>query len=259
MKLKNKILSAIMIVAASMTLVSVSAFAASYSLSPATVEVKAGEEFTVDLVTEDVVDICTIQFYATGTNETFTLTKVEDTALYADPMLATTYGSAEYTLAWSPDGMWENGGVDASGTAAKLTYKVNENVTPGDYTIKVYCDAGLTMDYEENEIDFGTTTATITVKGDEKAEPTVVENTKDSDADANGNVTKGYLVSATVSAETKAINGITVTAASNGKTKSVPYTFTTVTDGTVKVAVNVLNVPSTATVDFSYALSTVAE
>lgn len=256
MKIRKRLISAIMAVVACMTFVSMSAYAADGSISAkASVDtVAVAETFTVDVSIDSNPGITFFKAWVEY-SDGLQLTGATDAKLLNTPLLDSNYPNP-YAITWA-DGLATDNNT-ATGKLVTLTFAVKEGAT-GTQSVTITSEPESCNDVDFEELDFGSATASVTVKSAEKAEPTVVENTKDSDADANGNVTKGYLVSATVSAETKAINGITVTAASNGKTKSVPYTFTTVTDGTVKVAVNVLNVPSTATVDFSYALSTVAE
>lgn len=166
MKLKNKILSAIMMVAASMALISASAMAASVSFSPAEVEVKAGETFSVDVVTSDNTGVCALGFTVTGTNDTFTLTNVEDAALYANATHGNNLSKAEYGLAWWIDDMFETESTD-SGKAVTLTYKVNDTVEAGSYTITIANDESTSMNIDGDVVDFGTATLNVTVVADE--------------------------------------------------------------------------------------------
>lgn len=253
MKMKNKVLSAIMAVAMCISFSAINVFAAgTLSLTPSVTEVAAGTEFTVNVNVDSNPGITYLQLsveYDTG----LTLTGVTDGGIISGKQ------HSGNLLTWQNGTAEEN--ITATGTVATLAFKVDESAVAGNYDIKVSTiNTGMleTSNYEYEEVDFGTATTTVSIPKAEKAEPTVETDTKEV-AGENNLVTKGYLVSATATSETKAINGITITASANGVDKEVPYTFTTVKDGTVKVAVNVLNVPAGNTVDFSYVLSTVAE
>lgn len=159
MKLKNKILSAIMMIAACTTFVSVSALAASVSLTPSATEVKAGDTFTVEVSTVDNPGVYYLELKASA-DAGLTLTGVTDSKLYAGATLDKDYNKPVYTLAWWIDDLCENESTD-SGLAATLTYTVAADAAPGEYTVTV---AGGNSDNAAFEgVDFGTTTTTIKV------------------------------------------------------------------------------------------------
>jgi hypothetical protein len=165
MKLRNKILSAMMIVAASMSFVTISAFAASVTLTPSATEVKAGDTFTVDVATVDNPGVCAISLLL-DTDSNFTLTGVTDKGLYAGKNFDTNYKNEDYALSWYIDDSFSTDNT-AAGTAATLTFKVNDNAAEGEYVISTTTDLGVTMNTSFEGVDFGTTTLKIKVVGDE--------------------------------------------------------------------------------------------
>lgn len=169
MKLRNKILMSIMTIAASITLFGSVAMAESFSFDPATVEVKAGETFTVNVATNDNAGFCAMGMQVTGTNDYVTLTAVEDLELYTGAALSTNYNKAFVGFSWyfSEDFSTE---TTAAGNFIKLTYTVNENLAAGTYdAITVKNNENVSMNMNEDVVDFGTATLKITVVADAPA------------------------------------------------------------------------------------------
>lgn len=169
MKLKNKILSAIMTIAASMTILSVSAMAAELNITSDATEVKAGESFTITVSIASNPGITSFNAEVDADdNFVLSTTGATSTGLLAGPVLEKASRNPYY-LNWNDGTATENNA--ANGAIATMTYTVDANATAGTYPITITSDPGNTMDLDWNEIDFGTATINITVVGDE---PTTV-------------------------------------------------------------------------------------
>lgn len=231
MRLKNKILSAFMIIAAAATLITASAMAApSVSFAPETVEVKPGETFTVTLNTAENPGFCTLGMIVTGSNDTFTLTNVADGGLYGTAVHGNNMNVAEYYLTWYYSDLFEEE-TTVNGEIVTLTYKVNDNVVDGTYKIKVkpYEDASYNMN--EDFINFGEKELSVVVK----STPTPT--------------TKAYFAATlTWGIKAKANTGVEFIFDGADNTAKVPFGTVTFEDNTeVNVGLEVTDIPENTT------------
>lgn len=208
MKLRNRILSAVMAIAACMTFVGTSVFADAPALSatPSTVEVKAGETFKIDVATVNNPGIVDLYVSVDATNETFTLTGVEDKKLYSGATLDSDYTKSEYLLCWWMDDTFSNDTL-TSGTVATLTYKVNEGVQPGEYELNFVTDVDNTYCAAGDPVDFGSATVKVTVKGEEEAKVEVLEKKNNKEENAGEAYTQGFKLQVPVVEGATAVTG----------------------------------------------------
>lgn len=229
MRLKNKILSAFMIIAAAATLITASAMAApSVSFDPNTVEVKPGDTFSVSLNTAENPGFCSLGMIVTGSNDTFTLTNVVDGAICGAATHGNNMNVAEYYLTWFYSDTFEEE-TTASGKIVTLTYKVNDNVVDGTYKIKVKNDENLSFNMAGNTVDFGEKELSVVVKSN----PT----------------TKAYFeATLTWGIKAKANTGVEFIFDGADNTAKVPFGSVSFDDETeVKVGLEVTDVPADAT------------
>lgn len=164
-----------MIVAASMTVVSVSAFAASVSLTPSTTEVKPGDTFTVAVDIADNPGFTNVAFelfyYMNGeeTKDGLTVVSHDVTALGGTDFLWPVedenlpgYDGAYSYLSWKNPTLKTD--ISDNGTLVTYTYKVEENVADGtEYVISIESDKSATKNYAGTKFDFGSDEITIKV------------------------------------------------------------------------------------------------
>ena len=245
MKLKNKILSAIMAVVASMTFVSMSALAAqSISLNPSATEVKAGDTFTVTVDLNENPGIMSLRLILTA-DEGLSLTNVADAGVLTGPVLGKDYTVPEYKLYWTDDLGETN--IDTDGTVATLTYAVDAEAKPGTYSIDIKCDPASTNNTDWDEIDFGSASIDITVVGDEPEETTTTEY---------------FAATLKWGVKTQYNTGIafSFTSKDGSATKEVPFGILTIGEGDdVTVALEVTVVPADAELKLTNADWYVAE
>lgn len=150
------------------------------------------------------------------------------------------------------------------------TFTAKSIAEAGDFEFNFVCEQMINETFVELTA-VGVPT-TVTVEADEPVGPTGPVAPESSGATKevageNDLKTIGYMVTANAVSEeyatangldeyTSAISGVTIKATANEHTEPVEYTFTAVKNGIVKVAVNVINVPSAETVDFTYELIT---
>lgn len=164
MKLKNKILSIMMAVAATMSFVSISAFAAepSVSLKTDTATVEAGDTITVSVDIANNPGVCSA-ILALSSDTELKLTGVTNGAVWSGATFDSDYKNP-YMLAWFIDDTFSTNNT-SNGVVATLTYKVSEEAKAGKYSINIVCDSENTNNTDFDYIDFGTATLDITVEG----------------------------------------------------------------------------------------------
>lgn len=162
MKLRNRIVSAVMALVASMTFVGVTAFAAdaAVSLKASATEVKAGDTFTIEIDTTGNPGVCYLSYTITATNSNWTLTSFADAKLFSGYVKNTKYDKETYKMDWWIDDMGEEFATD-TGVTGTLTYTVNADATPGDYVINVTSQA--IVDDTLMPVDFASDSITIKV------------------------------------------------------------------------------------------------
>ena len=173
MKLKNKILSIMMAVAATMSLVSISALAAAPSVNLTTdaTTVKPGDTITVSVNIADNPGVCST-ILSLSSDAELKLTGVTNGAIWGGATFDSDYKNP-YQLTWFQDDTFATDDAD-NGVAATLTYTVAETAVAGaTYSINLVCDTGNTFNAAFDSIDFGSYTLNITIASDKPASSTV--------------------------------------------------------------------------------------
>lgn len=247
MKLRNRILSAIMAIAACMTFVGTSAFAADYEWTFAANgvdgKIAAGTEFDV------VLDI-TANAGLIGMNAEVSY-DAEGLELMAAPTITTVLGTnSSLTSASNPYVISVGDGLDpvtATGNLATFKFKA---VKDGTWNINLVCDAGNTMDGDWGEVDFGSKVVTIEV-GENAPAKTPFAYTTDSKANdaVDGFYTQGFKADVTPNDD---VVTVAATLANNDKTASVAWDGSFSGATPITFAINVLNVPATETVSATW-------
>ncbi len=254
MKLRNRIMSAVMAIVASMTFISATAFAAegAVTLTPSTVEVKAGETFTIDVDVTKNSGYCALGFKVTGLTEAFKLTNVEDTGLYTGKTHGNKLDVTNYSLAW-----WYSDSFEAEdtsvGVAAKLTYTVNADAAVGAYTITLKNDANTSMNMDGDVVPFADATVTVNVVADApaKTEATLATEELNNKADADY-YTQGF--KATVTPNDDVVTAVKAVLANGTKSADVEWTGSYEGATPITFAINVINVPATETVTAEWSI-----
>lgn len=251
MKLRNRIMSAVMALVASMTFIGATAFAAdgAVSLKASSTEVKAGETFTIDVSVDSNPGIYYLAYEVTGKTDAFALTGATDTKLFAGATLDKDYNKASYALSWFIDELAESDNTD-TGVAVTLTYTVNADATPGAYTINI-ADAG-SDNIDFTGVDMGSNSITINVVADAPAKEAyaIAEESKASEV-VDGLYTQGF--KAVVTPNDDVVNAVNFTLANGDKTYADGWSgLSLAVESTF--AINVLNVPADQTVTCDWAV-----
>lgn len=261
MKLRNRILSAVMAVVASMAFIGTSAFAADgyeYDLVPSVDgKIEAGTEFTVNVdFTENAglfSFVANVSYDAEGLE---LLAAPTDTALLGGQALENAIKNP-YKLFYN-DGLRTDDNT-ATGTVATFRFKA---IKDGSWNISITNDAENTNNQDWDECDFGTKTITIEVgeDGPSIVEATKVVEDKNNKADkAEGEAyTQGFKV--TVTGNDQVVTAVPFTLTADGTTKAFAgFTGLEITGATPAVlGLNVKGVPADKTVTAEFSL-TIAE
>lgn len=245
MKLKNKIVLAFVAIAC-VSFMSISAFAAAtVELTPSTTTVAPGGEFTVDVTLADNPGHIALQLNVTAQDGFAELTAMPtDYNIIAPQMFDTTYAKNPYVLSWG--NMMSTTDYTGNGKIATLSYKVREDIEPGDYKISI-TPGGNCMNASFGMVEVGTDEITITVKAAELEAPVVsVDGKQEAYTDDSGKFTQGFLATTDVTGKAP-ISAITfnLTRTSDDATDTITATLPAkVENGTVKVAINIINVTS---------------
>lgn len=259
MKIFSRFISVVMAIAMLLSFAITSAFAAgelTMTATPSVNTVNEGEAATIDVTVslENNPGLAYVAF-TVAYPEGFTLTAKD-----ASVNVVTGFDTKGYSkdLTFNPYSITyetsDTMNTTGDGALIKLTFEVADTVDAGDYTISLGMQESKSV-YDE---DFSYYTpefvdAKITVKGDEpelpeasitKAGNTLIEETKD----ASNRVTVAALGTILSTNDTKPISKATVTVKAENGTKAQSYDHTfaipaTVLSGTIKVAINVRNVP----------------
>lgn len=263
MKLRNRIMTAVMAIVASMTFIGATAFAAdgAVSLKASNTTVNPGETFTLEVYLDENPGTCAVGYKINAKNAAFDLTGAVDSKLLAGSQLSKTFNKEDYKMLWIMDDMYETD-YDDTGLIATLTYTVKADAAPGAYTINIWNDGSDNCAMEEP--DMGSSSITITVAGGSKAAELNVEKADNKAEKAEGEAyTQGFKVTVTPNDDT--VNGVDFTlTTSEGKEKAytgaAAFQFDAFTGASsIVLGLNVKEVPATATVDAEFAPVVVAE
>lgn len=260
MKLRNRIMSAVMALVASMTFVGATAFAAdgAVSLKASATEVKAGETFTIEVSLDENPGVCAVGYKINAKNAAFDLTNAADSKLLPGSQLSKTYNKEDYKLLWIMDDMYETDYTD-TGVIATLTYTVKADAPAGAYTINIWNDGSDNCAMEEP--DLGSSSIVINVVAETnivRAEYAVEEKDNKADKAEGEAYTQGFKVEVIGNDET--VTAVPFTLKADGKEKAYEgFTGLNITGATpVYFGLNVKEVPADKTVAAEFSL-TVAE